>query len=299
MRLDRFITLNLVHPFTPHASRLTSLPILMYHTVSEDSETGVRPYYRIATTPKIFRQHMALLKSAGFRGVNLSDALNSLHSSYSSPESYKPAAITFDDGYRDFYTTAFPILSEHDFTATMFLPTAFIGEQTRSFKTRDCMTWSEVKELHRAGIHFGSHTVTHPKLVELGWPEIKKELGDSKAEIENRLGAAADTFAYPFAFPETNKDFVRGFGEALSEAGYQCCATTRIGRAKAGDDLMQLKRLPANSCDDAKLFQAKLDGAYDWLAPLQAGVKRIKSAIAPRRSKSSTCSCCDVRLQKN
>ena len=63
-----------------------------------------------------------------------------------------------------------------------------------------------------------------------------------------------------------------------------CNATTRIGRAKPGDDLMRLKRLPANSCDDTKLFQAKLDGAYDWIAPLQAGVKKIKSAISPRRT---------------
>ena len=124
----------------------------------------------------------------------------------------------------------------------------------------------------------------HPKLVELDWPQIKTELSNSKAEIEKHLGTVADTFAYPFAFPETNKTFVSRLSEILSETGYVCNATTRIGRAKSGDDLMQLKRLPANSCDDAKLFQAKLDGAYDWLAPLQAGVKKIKSAISPRRT---------------
>ena len=50
---------------------------------------------------------------------------------------------------------------------------------------------------------------------------------------------------------------------------------------------MQLKRLPANSCDDVKLFQAKLDGAYDWIAPLQAGVKKIKSVLSPRRTSAN------------
>lgn len=278
MRLDRCFSLYVVHPFYKSGSE-NRVPILMYHSVSDEPEAGVTPYFRTATSPEIFRQHMQLLKSAGFKGVDLKTGIEALKRG----KKEKLAVVTFDDGYRDFYTAAFPILKEHAFTATMFLPTAFISNQRRAFKSRECMTWEEVKELHRGGIHFGSHTVTHPKLVELDWLQIQSELRDSKAEIENRLGAAADTFAYPFAFPETNKPFVNRLSEVLSEAGYQCCATTRIGRAKPGDDLMQLKRLPANSCDDPQLFQAKLDGAYDWVAPLQAGVKKIKSVISPRR----------------
>lgn len=282
MRLDRFISQQVVHPFC-RGSSAEHLPILMYHSVSDEPENSVVPYYRTATSPEIFLQHMQSLKSAGYRAVDLKTAVAALQSG---PKE-KLAVVTFDDGYRDFYTAAFPILKALDFTATMFLPTAFIGNDRRAFKTRACLTWSEVKELQRAGMHFGSHTVTHPKLVDLDWPQIKSELSDSKAEIENQLGVAADTFAYPFAFPETNKNFVSRLSETLSETGYQCCATTRIGRAKSGDDLMQLKRLPANSCDDAKLFQAKLDGAYDWIAPLQAGVKKIKSVISPARTKTA------------
>ena len=282
MRLDRFISQRVVHPFC-QGGTTNHVPILMYHSVSDEAETGVSPYYRTATSPKIFRQHMQLLKSSGYQAADLKTAVTALQRG----SKEKLAVVTFDDGYRDFYTAAFPILKEHNFTATMFLPTAFIGNEHRSFKGRECMTWSEVKELHQAGIHFGSHTVTHPKLVELDWPQIKTELADSKAEIEKQLGTVATTFAYPFAFPETNKYFVSRLSETLDDAGYVCNATTRIGRAKSGDDLMQLKRLPANSCDDAKLFQAKLDGAYDWIAPLQAGVKKIKSVIAPRRTSSN------------
>lgn len=288
MRLDRLFSLYAVRPFCSGNSK-AHLPILMYHSISDDPEIGVRPYYRIAAKPEIFREHMALLKSTGCRGVALSEGLKWLNAEPGTRNSEPaPIAITFDDGYRDFYTQAFPSLREHNFSATMFVPTAFIGAQTRSFKSRECLTWNEVKELHRAGIEFGSHTVTHPKLVEMDWPQIKTELRDSKAEIENQLGAACDTFAYPFAFPETRKDFVRRLSESLVEAGYKCCATTRVGRAKPGDDKMQLKRLPANSCDDAKLFQAKLDGAYDWIAPLQATAKKLKAAISPARQ---TCGC--------
>jgi peptidoglycan/xylan/chitin deacetylase (PgdA/CDA1 family) len=281
MRLDRSFSLFVVHPFCQSSAEIC-VPILMYHSISDETETGVTPYYRTVTSPEIFRQHMRLLKSAGYKGVGIKTGIEALKSG----KKEKLAVITFDDGYRDFYTAAFPVLKEHVFSATMFVPTAFIGDQRRTFKSRECMTWQEVKELHKAGIHFGSHTVTHPKLVELDWPKIQKELCDSKAEIESRLGAAADTFAYPFAFPETNKPFVSRLSETLAAVGYQCCATTRVGRAKPGDDLMQLKRLPANSCDDPKLFQAKLDGAYDWIAPLQAGVKKIKSVISPHPSHS-------------
>ncbi len=282
MRLDRFISRQVVHPFCGSGSA-EYLPILMYHSIADEAERGVSPYYRIATSPEIFRQHMQALKSNGYRAVDLKTAVTAL---LNGPKE-KLAVVTFDDGYKNFLTAAVPVLKQFNFTATMFLPTAFIGKDRRSFKDRECLTWNEVKELHRAGMHFGSHTVTHPKLVELDWPQIKTELADSKKEIENQLGVAADTFAYPFAFPETNKNFVRRLSETLTETGYVCCATTRIGRAKPGDDLMQLKRLPANSCDDAKLFQAKLDGAYDWIAPLQAGVKKIKSVISPARTKTA------------
>jgi peptidoglycan/xylan/chitin deacetylase (PgdA/CDA1 family) len=281
MRLDRFFSVTVMRPFC-RGSSVGTIPILMYHSVSADPETGTSPYYRTATQPEIFRQHMQALKSAGYRAVDLKTAVHSLR--HGAQE--KIAVVTFDDGYRDFYTDAFPILQAQAFTATMFLPTAFIGNETRHFKNRACLTWSEVKELHQAGMHFGSHTVTHPKLVDLAWPQIQTELTDSKKEIEDRLGTATDTFAYPFAFPETNRPFVQRLSEMLAETGYQCCATTRIGRAKPGDDLMQLKRLPANSCDDARLFQAKLDGAYDWLAPLQAGVKKVKALISPARQNS-------------
>jgi len=278
MRLDRFISRNVVHRFCLKGAA-GHLPILMYHSISEAAETGVSPYYRTSTRPEVFREHLRLLQAAGYRAVDLKTAVQALQTG----SCEKLAVVTFDDGYRDFHTAAFPILQAHSFTATVFLATGYVGHHRASFKTRECLTWGEVRELHQAGIHFGSHTVTHPKLVELDWPAIQRELCDSKADLQHHLGAPADTFAYPFAFPETRRGFVGRLRETLLEAGYICCVTTRIGRAKPGDDLMQLKRLPANSCDDAHFFQAKLDGAYDWVAPLQAGTKRLKSLLTSGR----------------
>jgi peptidoglycan/xylan/chitin deacetylase (PgdA/CDA1 family) len=298
MRLDRFITLSMVQPlrraFTaPKRSDGGSpldrfLPILMYHSISDDPESGVRPYYRVCTSPRRFREQMQWLNDNGYRGVTLSAGLawlNSPHASRLTPH----VAITFDDGFRDFYTHAFPILQQHGFSATMYLPTAFIGQSRRLFRPstlnsqsatdHECLTWDEVRELRGKGMCFGSHTVNHPQLADLSRKEIEHELRASKSELEQQLGGAITSFAYPFAFPQNNRRFKESFQSLLSEAGYTCCATTAIGRVKLGDDPYALKRLPVNSLDDPAFFQAKLEGGYDWLALPQRMVKKFKRRI--------------------
>ena len=291
MRLDRLVTLNLVLPFRrAFASRATSLPVLMYHSISDEVEVGQRPYYQVCTSLQRFRGQMRHLEDNGCRGVTLSAGLAWLNSRPDS-NSARRVAITFDDGFSNFYTDAFPILQHYGFSATMYLPTAFIGQSHQPFKPatrnsqistdRKCLTWAEVKELHRAGIEFGSHTVHHPKLIDLSWPEIQSEIQDSKAQIEAGLGGRVRTFAYPYAFPQTRRDFVDRFKDLLMAAGYQTCVTTQIGRHLPGSDPLQIRRLPVNSSDDAQLFQAKLDGSYDWLAVPQAMIKLVKKFKQP------------------
>ena len=143
------------------------------------------------------------------------------------------------------------------------------------------MNWSEVTELHSAGIEFGSHTVTHPKLIEMDWPQIEQELVDSKSAIEKRLGATVNAFAYPYAFPQARKDFVPRFQQTLRRTGYESCVTTEVGRERAGDNLFSIKRLPMNDADDVPLLRAKIEGAYDWLAIPQAGAKAVRQAVRP------------------
>jgi peptidoglycan/xylan/chitin deacetylase (PgdA/CDA1 family) len=293
MRFDRFITLNAVRPIrsltgrsviaseSPRARRLT---ILMYHGISENSETKLAPYYRTCTRPEVFERQMALLKSVGCQGVTLTNGVEWLNNA-SATTTATPVAITFDDGFRDFYTAANPILQRYGFSATMYLPTAFIGETPRIFEPRgstsstvktECMTWAEVRELHGQGIEFGSHTVNHPKLVDLGWAEIETELRDSKQELETRLGAPVPAFAYPYAFPQADREFAEGFRRVLQQAGYQTCVTTEINRPGPGHDPFRLARLPANSDDDDTLLLAKLAGNYDWLGQVQRLSKNLK-----------------------
>jgi peptidoglycan/xylan/chitin deacetylase (PgdA/CDA1 family) len=339
MRLDRLITLGVVKPVGRAWGRFPALnsgtsrangtlPVLMYHSISDDTEPAFSPYYKVCTSPRRFAEHMQWLAEAGWRGVTLSEGLawlnaketagNYLQAAAESPERntfnqqtsaisrsnqspdfasassgethhsalgphhsdsppVKLVAITFDDGFRDFHTAAFPILRQHGFSATMYLPTAFIGDEPIRFKERECLTWAEVEELQQAGMEFGSHTVNHPVLVKLDWPEIEMELRDSKTTLEKRLKRPVRAFAYPYAFPQTNRDFRTRFLEVLRTAGYESCVTTEIGTMLPGDELLQIKRLPVNECDDANLLRAKLTGAYDWMGGPQKMIKRLKS----------------------
>lgn len=307
MRLDRFITLNIARPlrtvltgFSPSPrwgeGRGEVLPVLMYHSISDQDERHLSDYFKVCTAPERFRLQMRALRDHGYTGVDLETGLAWLSASSkmdtclgsdqagrtcSSDKPFRPVVITFDDGFRDFFTEAVPVMKEHGFTATMYLPTAFIGEERRSFKGIPCMTWDEVREAQGAEMRFGSHTVNHPVLYKLSWPEIESELRDSRRELEDRLGETISSFAYPYAFPEADKTYCGRLGELLLAVGYSNCVTTIIGRVSEGDDPSALRRLPMNGADDVTLLLAKLKGAYDWMAPLQRSFKGIKRVVRP------------------
>jgi len=276
LRADALATLYLFHPLRKLVSRPEErLPILMYHSISASNDGHTHPYYRTVTTPQVFERHMKFLHDNGYSGVRVSDAVS--RSGKPGQASGQLVAITFDDGYRDFYSEAFPVLRKYGFSATMYLPTAYIERFPQAFKGIECLTWNQVRELRSAGIEFGSHTVTHPQLKSLGNNEIAYELGTSKDMIEQELGCAVKSFAYPYSFPETDRPFAAKVRRMIGEAGYENSVSTIIGTANRTGSRFFMKRLPVNSCDDTRLFTAKLDGSYDWLHAVQYAFKLVAS----------------------
>jgi peptidoglycan/xylan/chitin deacetylase (PgdA/CDA1 family) len=255
-------------------ARKPSLAILMYHGISDNLEPDVSPYYQTNTSPALFAQQVRWLTDEGFRSVGLEEGLQLAEQGRLGQE--KVVVMTFDDGFRDFYDSAFPVLQAHGYTATVFLPTAFIGQSRQSFKGRGCLTWQEVRELRAQGIQFGSHTVIHPVLYKTPWSHIREQLSSSRRTLEQELGETITSFAYPYAFPQQDRQFTDAFKKLLREEGYRQCLTTMIGRVRAGDDSFSLKRLPVNNCDDQSLLLAKVNGAYDWFAHPQRWFKSAR-----------------------
>jgi peptidoglycan/xylan/chitin deacetylase (PgdA/CDA1 family) len=287
MRIDRAVSVFIAHPLAKvlSSSPQQGMPILMYHGIREP-KAGSRPYYETCTRPELFERHMDFLAENGYTALTLAAGLR-LFSESRLPK--RSVVLTFDDGFQDFYLNAFEILQQRNFGATVFVITGLTGDYERcSFKGIPCLTWKEIEEVHAAGIEIGSHTVTHRELAYLGEDDIRQELQYSKESIEQALGSAVCSFSYPFAFPETVASLKRRLTMMLQDMGYKSGVSTIIGTARPAAERFFLPRLPVNAWDDLKLFEAKLEGGYDWLHLPQRLFKQAKSLarIAAENKKS-------------
>jgi len=263
-RFDRLTTLCLSFPLARvlGPKQGTRVPILMYHSISDNLFGMSHPYYHINTTPEVFAQQMRWLRQKGYRSIDLREAWEGLQAG---KDMTRTVVITFDDGYRDFYTDGLDIMKQCGLRATIFLATDRIGTVPARIHGADYLTWNEVRELHAEGITFGSHTVTHPDLRSLGPDQIEYELGRSKETIEQNLGAKVDSFSYPFAFPEEDQSFTTYLEGLMQNLGYEVGVSTILGRACRKNNRFFLPRLPVNTWDDDHFLRAKLEGGYDWL----------------------------------
>jgi peptidoglycan/xylan/chitin deacetylase (PgdA/CDA1 family) len=279
-RLDRMLTMRLFSPFRPATPRPPRLRVLMYHAISRQLDRRVHPYYRTATSPERFKAQMEFLRGNGYCLMTLGQALQWARGGSEraptpadpeSPDRSGPVVVTFDDGFRDFYTTAFPILQRLGIPSTVFLATGCLDG--RFVTGEECLRKSEVAMLAAQGVEFGSHTVTHPKLVELEHLAVEAELLRSREDIQQMLGRAVTLFSYPYRFPEEDVAFTARLAASLEVCGYVGGVTTRIGRSSCTENPFFLKRLPVDDDDDIAFFRAKLEGAYDWLHTAQLAYK--------------------------
>ena len=156
-------------------------------------------------------------------------------------------AITHDDGYRDNFEHAAPILQKVGLPATFFIASGFMGTDTVPFWDADIphelgwMTWDQVRELRDQGFEIGAHTCHHVDLGKLGGQEASRELTVSRGDLERELGQVVDLFAYPFgARDNMNAENL----ELVRAAGYRCCLSCHGGLARDGADPFDLPRVP-------------------------------------------------------
>jgi peptidoglycan/xylan/chitin deacetylase (PgdA/CDA1 family) len=159
-------------------------------------------------------------------------------------------AITFDDGYRDNFDHAAPVLEKLGLPATFFIVTQWIGTDVVPWWDRDegvrypWMTWDQVRSLHERGFEFGAHTQTHVDLGTVTEIEAREEILGARRELEERLGKPAEMFAYPYGrlanLADANRRLIRG-------AGFRCCCSCFGGVIDGDTDPFHLRRVPISS----------------------------------------------------
>jgi peptidoglycan/xylan/chitin deacetylase (PgdA/CDA1 family) len=230
-------------------SREVRVPILMYHHV-EDVPSNADAYRRdLSVSPEKFRAQLRYLKQEGYESITLNDL--ALHLTVGKPLPPKPIIITFDDGYRDAYTQAFPLLRRFGFVGTFFLISAPIDANDPDF-----LSWAEVEEMHAAGMAFEPHSWDHPDMRNRGFNFVVFQILAPKEAIEARTGETCRFFAYPSGRYD---QFVI---DVLRSANFWGAVLTEQGATHTADDLFTLQRVRVHGGDDLDSFIRNLN--LDW-----------------------------------
>ncbi|MGE4357865.1 MAG: polysaccharide deacetylase family protein [Candidatus Omnitrophota bacterium] len=221
-----------------------SVPVLMYHSINY--EEGL-----LYVKPEVFQKHMEYLKRANFQVISLDEFLEIMRANKKFPR--RTVVITFDDGYRDNFTYAYPVLKKYNFPAVIFLVTGRIGRDERY------LNWDEVKKMAESKIiDFGGHTRNHIYLPSIkDEEELWGEIYLCKEDIEKNTGIVVKYFSYPVG------GFTDRIKELVKKAGYSAGLTTNRGYDLRNlKDFYEINRISVRN-DNLLKFMVKVSGYYN------------------------------------
>ena len=169
----------------------------------------------LSITPETFRKMIRELKAQGFTFVDANDLVAIKEGKKNQPR--KAVFLGFDDGYKDNYTNAYPIIKEEGVKGTFFIVSNMISHENR-------MTYADIQEMLDNGMAIGSHTANHAELDKMTAEEIHKELNDSKYSLEKSFGVKVNSVAYPCGgedeevVQETKKVYDIAFTASMDES---------------------------------------------------------------------------------
>lgn len=238
------------------------IPVIMYHRVIRDkSEGGVHGIY---VTESQFEKHLKYLKQKGFETITFKDLLNNKYKDRFN-RGKKQIILTFDDGYTDNYNYAFPLLKKYGFKCVIYLLSHLnynkwdVEVEENPEHKFDLMDMSMIKEMEEYGIEFGGHTKTHPKLATLPIEIAQEEILTSKKVLEEKLGHALISFAYPYG--NLNEDVKK----IVKNSGYNFAVATDSGDISFSEDLFQIRRIGIFSTNNFFTFKRKVSGKYNFI----------------------------------
>ncbi|MDX9829088.1 MAG: polysaccharide deacetylase family protein [Anaerolineae bacterium] len=226
--------------------RQARVPILMYHHI-QDAPPGSNALRRdLSVSPQNFEAQLRYLQQEGYQTVSLYDLV--LHLTVGEPLPERPIILTFDDGYADAYTQAFPLLQHYGFTGTFFLTSAPIDANNPAF-----LSWDNVREMHEAGMAMEVHSYDHSDLRSRGYQFLVYQTLGPKEAIEERTGARCRFFAYPSGRYD---DHVI---DVLRSAHYWGAVAIEQGATHSSDGLFHLRRVRIQGNDALSDFVHKLN----------------------------------------
>lgn len=238
------------------------LPVLMYHSVSPDAPED----NLLAVTDAVFERQMRFLKEHRYNVMRLEDAAGLIRRGKRIPS--RAVVITFDDGYRNTFTHAFPILKKYDIPATAFI---IVNEVGRS--QGDRLDWSDIRQMQESGlVAIGSHCLGPEPLINIRDDGVvRHEIFASKKALEEKLGVRVNFFSYPEGM------FTPYIRQLVIDAGYTAAVATNPGKHRfyPSNDIFALKRLRISaSCGNLFVFWFKSSGYYTFFMELKRLYKR-------------------------
>ncbi|MBP2633519.1 MAG: polysaccharide deacetylase [Firmicutes bacterium] len=200
------------------------IPVLNYHQINN------KDHNTLTLSSTEFEAQINYLYQEGYTGISPDQLADYLQSGKNLPP--KPILITLDDGYKDNYQVAYPILQKYHFTATIFVITDFVDNYGKY------LTWNQIREMSDNGVSFEAHTLSHISLPKASDEEIRNQLIKSKEAIEWRLGKKVDYLAYP------GGEYDQRVIQLAKEAGYRAAFTVNFGRDRINSTLYTLNRIP-------------------------------------------------------
>jgi peptidoglycan/xylan/chitin deacetylase (PgdA/CDA1 family) len=244
----------------------SSCAILTYHSIDDSGSV-------LSLSPQTFAAQMRILADVGVDVLSLGELERRASGKGAAG---RAIAITFDDGFRNVYEQAFPVLRQYGFPATVFLVTDYCGgmnswpSQPANIMRQHLLSWTQIKEMSQAGITFGSHTRTHAKLTEVSARTTEDELIGSKRAIENALGSPVETFAYPYG---TYDEQVR----ELARKHFSLACATTLGFVRPESDRHALERLDMYYFQRAILMRHLFSPAVDGYVRARGIMRDLRS----------------------
>jgi peptidoglycan/xylan/chitin deacetylase (PgdA/CDA1 family) len=215
----------------------SSIPILMYHSVDRQFDPA---YRRWVVSPDVFDAHMAVLAARGCETLTVSQLADLLRAGRAVPQN--TVLITFDDGLSDFGEHAVPLLEARGFASTLYVTTGYVGQTSRWLAElgeggRSMLGWSDLAALHANKVELGAHTHSHPQLDMLSTSDARAEIETSKKLLEDKLGRAVTSFAYPHGYSTP------AIRRLVSGAGFTSACRVAHGLSSSRETLLGLSRI--------------------------------------------------------